>query len=71
MFVYTQIEVQFASLKDSNEALFSVFGRTVHFVELLYERHVFHLRFYGCVLRQVRANVLYLNCLRSNVLNII
>jgi len=51
MFVYTQIEVQFASLKDSNEELFSVFGRTIHFVELLYERHVFHLRFYGCVLR--------------------
>lgn len=45
VFVYTQIEVQFAVLKDSNEALFCVFGRTVHFVKLLYERHVFNLKF--------------------------
>jgi hypothetical protein len=50
MYAYAQIEVQIASLKDSNEELFYVFGRTVHFVKLLYERHVFHLRFYSCVL---------------------
>jgi len=51
MFVYAQIEMQFASLKDSNEALLFAFGLSVHSVELMYERHVFHLRFYGCVLR--------------------
>jgi hypothetical protein len=50
MYVYAQIEMQIASLKDSNEKFFSVFGRTVHFVKLLYERHVFHLRFYCWVL---------------------
>lgn len=43
MYFKTLIEVHSASVKDSKEAPFSVFVSYVHFVELLYKIHLFHL----------------------------